>query len=469
MLKAGKSLKAAAVLMALVLVMIGLPMRVKAASMSQFYGLWKGESASLMLHKDGTGVWYSGKNVEIIKWRNESGTISMTFPDGTWDVLEFKNGSTNTIEVDRGSRWVKKLYYLKRVDTRTEDHTGVWAAGSEKLYLMSNGTYTLKSGGINSTGSWLEGGEAVFLLKNGSTEVAAALKDDGARLHRWYGNVSQSYFSRQPEPAVGSKCTLCAGAKQIYEDCPDCTGGTNKCSKCNGTTYSRPCMTCGKDGKIEYSMDMDCATCKAFGRDRNCSKCHGRGTYEYSWSKTCYSCNGTGGTRCTTCNAKGYMTCKKCSGKGGKSVSCSYCGGSGLAATSTPKPTATPTPRPTATPGPRITFTQKNGASCSGAAWNAASPSCGKDVLKKLTRNYALEITFSASGSGHVWICLPQSKAGWTGIGQQSPIIRGNKVIIPYDAVVKAAGSSSSWGSQLYIKGSTDWKVTQIRVIYWPD
>lgn len=107
-------------------------------------------------------------------------------------------------------------------------------------------------------------------------------------------------------------------------------------------------MTCGRVGKIEYSMDRDCATC----------------------------------------NAKGYVTCRKCSGKGGKSVACSYCGGSGLA--------ATPTPKPTATHGPRITFTQKNGASCSGAAWNAASPSCGKDVLKKLTRNDALEITFSA-------------------------------------------------------------------------
>lgn len=97
-------------------------------------------------------------------------------------------------------------------------------------------------------------------------------------------------------------------------------------------------MTCGRDGKIEYSMDRDCATC----------------------------------------NAKGYVTCRKCS---------------------------------------------------------------GKDVLKKLTRNYALEITFSASGNGHVWICLPQSKAGWTGISQQNPIIRGNKVIILCDDM----GSHSAW------------------------
>lgn len=422
-----------------------------------------------MLHEDGTGVWYHGKNAECVTWREGRDMITMTFPDGSREVLEFKNGSTNTIVVDRGSSWVRKKYYLKRVDARTEDHTGVWAAGSEMLYLMSDGTYTLKGNDVNSTGKWLEGGEAVFLLKNGSQEVMAALRADGSRLHRWYGGGSQVFFSRQPEPAVGSKCTLCAGVGRIDEDCPDCAGGTNKCSKCNGTTYSSPCMGCGRDGTIEYSTDMDCAVCNAYGRNRNCSICHGQGTYEYSWSRTCHLCNGTGGTRCTTCNAQGYITCKKCSGKGGKSVSCPFCGGSGLTATPTPRPTATPTPRPTATPGPRITFTQKNGAFCSGAAWNASSPSCGKDVLKNLTRNYALEITFSASGGGHVWICLPQSKAGWSGIGQQDPIIRGNKVIIPYDTVVKAAGSSSSWGSQLYIKGNTEWKVTQIRVIHWPD
>ena len=209
--------------------------------------------------------------------------------------------------------------------------------------------------------------------------------------------------------------------------------------------------------------------CSVFGRNWNCSTCGGTGKYEYVSDKACDSCGGTGISRCSLCSNRGYVNCKKCGGQGGKMITCPCCGGSGQAATPTPEPTATPTPKPTATPGPRITFTQKNGASCSGAAWNSASPSCGKEVLSKLARNYALEITFSATGNGHVWICLPQSKAGWTGIGQQNPIIRGNKVIIPYDTLVKAAGASYSWGNQLYIKGSTDWKVTQIRVIYWPD
>lgn len=466
-----RGIRLAALLLMLLLAMVSVPQPAEAASKSDFYGLWCNTNNHLLLCSDGTGVFGNKNTAYLIKWKLSATGEYIWFEGINGEYIpaccySFKNSRKDVLVLDGFGTGSGSTYELKK--TEVSSLSGCWSDGEEKLYLMDDGRYAYyrQDGNDNvyATGEWVNAGVAVYLLNKDSSRIDLLLFAERGSLSSADGSVTL----RPTSTAEGSPCFLCGGSKRFMEDCSECNGGRVTCSACKGE--KRRCSSCGGDG-VAYTVKtyLNCTMCSVFGRNWNCSTCGGTGRYEYVKDKECGSCSGTGITHCGLCSNRGYVNCKKCSGRGGKMITCPCCGGSGKGATPTPKPTATPTPRPTATPGPRITFTQKNGASCSGAAWNAASPTCGKDVLKKLTRNYALEITFTASGNGHVWICLPQSRAGWTGIGQQNPIIRGNKVIIPYDTVVKAAGSSSSWGSQLYIKGNTEWKVTQIRVIYWPD
>lgn len=104
----------------------------------------------------------------------------------------------------------------------------------------------------------------------------------------------------------------------------------------------------------------------------------------------------------------------------------------------------------------------------SGSAWESASVADAGWMLDFLEDGYALRIYYTARDNGHVWICLPHSKAGWSGIGQNDPIKRDGHVYIPYSMISRAAGTRpSDWEDSLYIKGNTDWKVTKIEVLRW--
>jgi len=71
-----------------------------------------------------------------------------------------------------------------------------------------------------------------------------------------------------------TECPECNG--QGYSDCPDCTGGTQICSSCNGTG--------GYDGWYGWS---ECYYCDGSG-EVSCDTCGGSGTID------CYDCDGTG-------------------------------------------------------------------------------------------------------------------------------------------------------------------------------
>ena len=104
-----------------------------------------------------------------------------------------------------------------------------------------------------------------------------------------------------------------------------------------------------------------------------------------------------------------------------------------------------------------------------GDAWESVAVTSLSKLLQKLGPGYALRITYSATDNGKVWICLPLTKAGWTGIGQSNPIIRGDSIIIPYSVIKRATGNQFNPFDTLYIKGNTQWTVTKIEVVRWTE
>lgn len=196
--------------------------------------------------------------------------------------------------------------------------------------------------------------------------------------------------------------------------------------------------------------------------------------------------------RCSKCSSgKVSVKCTNCSGTGTYSGTCPDCKGTGKKSTTTTKSATTKSTTTT-----RSTTTTKSSTTgkttgmpsnsvnnpalvnvsdkLSGNAWQAQSVTKGSNLMNELRSGRALRIEFTTSDpEGYVWICLPGSEIGWTGIGQQYPSIKssGNKryVIITYEAVVNAAGPKAKWGSKLYIKGNKDWSVQSISVINWKE
>lgn len=502
-----RNVSAVVLLAALVLVFSIVPFGGLAEGMSDYAGIWEMSDGQdkdrLVLYEDGTGaiidtMEYSvyvdqiRKTVTPITWTADADNIIITYQSG-------HTKSYRTSKPPKGSRQAYVHSHVKNGDSRSDLY--ISTDGRSQLFLLPDNTYIVKNiwndvenDFVTLTGPWYEDASYVYLYVAGEKYAVHCsdggwymncyfhVQDDPKTVYTNESGVHRVQFNRPTGISGGGVCPACEGNKIIIGDCYACKDGLLPCRSslfpCNNTGKIK-CMLCGGRGeRICGFCDGTevCSACRGNGAwaidvydDRFCVSCWSSGKCRYCDDNggyvKCHRCDGTGYEDCSTCEGKGGLTHNICNGQGSFVIQCPYCAGSGVAPAATP----TPTPAPTPTPGPRASFAQQNGASCSGTAWNAAVPACGKDVLKQLTGDYALEITFTASGNGHVWICLPQSKAGWTGIGQQDPIIRGNKVIIPYDTVVKAAGSSSSWGSQLYIKGSTEWKVTQIRVIYWPD
>ena len=182
--------------------------------------------------------------------------------------------------------------------------------------------------------------------------------------------------------------------------------------------------------------------------------------------------------RCKNCSSGTVkVTCTECSGKGTYSGTCPDCKGTGKRSAST----ARTTPRPTSTPKRSDSSSSYSSGystyvwvtlplGLSGDAWESAGVADAAWLLEYMKDGYALRIAYTAKDNGHVWICLPHSKAGWTGIGQNNPIKRDGYVYIPYSMISRAAGvRPDDWEGALYIKGNTDWKVTKIEVVSWTD
>lgn len=453
-----------------------------AETAADYTGLWKmtygGREHELILNENGTGA-----VITIAEWRTPLLQCSRTVEKIAW-----------TVEKDRVFiRFESGLRTEVRLSTRLRRNTAdieLWISedGQTQLYMLSGNTYVWKNlwsdvekCPVTISGQWFAGYDYLYLQIDGQ-QYAVNCKQIGNELQLCFPGSDAVVYTRAQTVAGGGTCPVCDGAGAVMADCYRCRAGLRPCESsfmpCNGTGKVR-CMGCGGDGRsacIFCDGSRTCSHCKGYAKGitdpwdaRFCMSCFGSGKCsrcsESDGQNRCVICDGTGYEDCSACDGRGGLTHSVCGGTGGAVIRCPYCAGGGMAPAATP----TPTPRPTQTPGPRVSFARQDGAFCSGAAWNAATPACGREALKQLTAGYALEIAFTAAGDGHVWICLPQSKAGWTGIGQQNPIIRGNTVIIPYDTVVKAAGSPSSWGDQLYIKGNAEWQALQIRVIYWPD
>lgn len=171
------------------------------------------------------------------------------------------------------------------------------------------------------------------------------------------------------------------------------------------------------------------------------------------------------------------VTCTECNGRGTYSGTCPDCKGTGKRSTTT---TARATARPTATPRPGTSRSSGRNRfagvfwtipqELSGEAWSSAGVPDAGVILGYIKDGYALRIVYTAEDDGHVWICLPHSKAGWSGIGQNDPIKGGGCVYITSDMIEAAAGSNrSSWGTAMYIKGNTRWRVSKIEIVYWND
>ena len=295
-----------------------------------------------------------------------------------------------------------------------------------------------------------------------------------------------------PKPtATAAPCTRCSGKGQLSGTCSLCNGNgkiKQNCTVCGGD-HRVSCSNCGGSGRVK------CTTCKATGKIE-CWYCSGRGT-NASGTRTCSHCKGTGKDTCDVCDGAGtkkdtqcqgsngsgiqycrycssdgkvQVTCTGCSGRGTYTGTCPDCKGTGKRTTTTTTTTTSSSTTKAPSAGTAGSVRYSRTVSISGKAWNSGGVSDPEALLSNLSSGYALRITYAAADNGYVWICLPHSKAEWTGIGQSNPIRQNGCVIIPYSVISKAAGSSkSSWGTGLYIKGNTDWYVTKIEVVRWTE
>ena len=447
-------------------------------------GVWKAEDYLLCLQEDGDGC-----------LKTKSGLYRFTWQ---WDgkVLQL-DGDNLSERLLASSSQLATIFYGKKVTlTRAADfasNAGTWktvnGAEPHSLELNADGHYSFFSDGQELFGGeWMDGGEWIFLFRAGNSTLQAEVGAEGLILtvkRTQYMLRRETPVSPAPTstPAPENLCTSCGGARRVPYLCGHCRGSggdTAKCSACNGVGRA-DCRTC--KGGIIFCISCDgrgsypCSSCGGDGRSSGyfadssgrCTFCDGKGKYD------CSRCKGERFRYCGDCNAQGRLTCASCKGKGKTNVYCKSCKGTGVSygpcdvcdgvgTMATPKPTNPVHAAPLLKKSVRL----------SGAAWNAQSVDGGAEILKKFQRGTALLIEYTTSGSdGHVWICLPESKQGWTGIGQQSPMIRqeGSRryVIIPFSEVFRAAGNAGTWGKKLYIKGNQQWTVMSVSVIPWTE
>ena len=104
-----------------------------------------------------------------------------------------------------------------------------------------------------------------------------------------------------------------------------------KCENCHGVgSISKPCSSCGGDGKVSSATGEKCDSCGGAGM--RCQRC---GTPR-KFSIGTYSCSNCGYNRfysCSSCGGSGnkltQVNCGTCSGRGTISVECNVCKGTG--------------------------------------------------------------------------------------------------------------------------------------------
>ena len=105
-------------------------------------------------------------------------------------------------------------------------------------------------------------------------------------------------------------------------------------------------------------------------------------------------------------------------------------------------------------------------------AWAQDGKEMTDAVKEKLVPGSMLEISYKAD-TGHIWIVMPDSAAGWMrvgvgdydGSGQGYIVADGSKAYIPYEMIAQYCGDDpSTWGARIQCESDGPWEVYGIKV-----
>ena len=112
------------------------------------------------------------------------------------------------------------------------------------------------------------------------------------------------------------------------------------------------------------------------------------------------------------------------------------------------------------------------GFAVSGGAWSQAGVAFTDEVKAALVPGSMIEVSYK-SETGHMWIVMNESAAGWMrvgvgdydGSGQGYIVADGSKAYIPFEMIAQYCGDDiSTWGSQIQCESDGAWEVYGVRV-----
>ena len=112
------------------------------------------------------------------------------------------------------------------------------------------------------------------------------------------------------------------------------------------------------------------------------------------------------------------------------------------------------------------------GFAVKGDAWAQAGAPLTDEVKAALVPGSMLEVSYK-SETGHMWIVMNESAAGWMrvgvgdydGSGQGYIVADGSKAYIPFELIAQYCGDDiSTWGSQIQCESDGAWEVYGVRV-----
>ena len=113
-----------------------------------------------------------------------------------------------------------------------------------------------------------------------------------------------------------------------------------------------------------------------------------------------------------------------------------------------------------------------DGFAVKGDAWAQAGAPLTDAVKEKLVPGSMIEVSYK-SETGHMWIVMNESAAGWMrvgvgdydGSGQGYIVADGSKAYIPFELIAQYCGDDiSTWGSQIQCESDGAWEVYGVRV-----